>query len=161
MRTLVGRILHSLARYLKERAKKSWEYSQERHRFWLATSEGKIRLGFAVLLYFLLAWGLLDTELKLGLSFLFAGGMAIYSGIIYFRRDAIGLVLAGVILASVLPSFVTPLRESYKSHDWIGVAVLLLVALFIWLVSSYLKNVGRFGQDSTRRRTTGGRNRRR
>ena len=65
--------------------------------------------------------------------------MAIYAGYIYKGREVMGYVLAGVILATVIPSFFPGISESYKQADYIGMFILILFGLLIYYLSSQLK----------------------
>ena len=50
-----------------------------------------------------------------------------------------GYVLAGVVLATAIPSLLPGISESYKNADYIGMLILILVGVFIWHLSSRLK----------------------
>jgi len=128
-----------LIRFIKQRAKESWENSKRVHKKGFSTGEGKIRLVIAVFLLLPFSWQLFATEWKIGLSFLFAGSMAIYAGYIYKGREVLGYVLVGVALATVIPSLLPSISESYKNTDYIGMLILILVGVLIWYLSSQLR----------------------
>ena len=67
--------------------------------------------------------------------------MAIYAGYIYKGREVLGYVLVGVALATVIPSLLPGISESYKNADYIGMLILILVGVLIWYLSSQLKKV--------------------
>ena len=128
-----------LIRFIKQRAKESWKHSKRVHKKGFSTDEGKIRLVIAIFLLLPFSWQLFATEWKIGLSFLFAGSMAIYAGYIYKGREVLGYVLVGVALATVIPSLLPGISESYKNTDYIGMLILILVGVLIWYLSSQLK----------------------
>lgn len=133
-------ILNWLWHKIKIRAKRSWGNNKKIHKRALKKSENRWRLFIAVLLYVIISWALIQDDIKLGLSFLFAGAIAIYAGHIYKDRQAMGLVLVGVALASTLiPSFFPSVKESFKQGDYIGMLILILFGIFFWYFSGQLK----------------------
>ncbi len=133
-----------------QRIRQSWKNSKEAHKKGLQTGEGRIRLLIAVVLLVLFSWQLVSTDMKLGLSFVFAGSMAIYAGHIYKGEEVIGLVLGGVILASVIPTLFPVISESFSNGDYIGIAVLIVLGIVVWLWSDSLKK----GEKPDERRAT-------
>ena len=146
--------MDSLKRYLKKKGKESWRNSKRIHSVWLRKEEGWLRLGISILVLIFISWSLLDTDWKLGFSFIFAGSMAIYSGLIYKSRDVMILVLIGVILGTVVPTLIPSLWESYSNGDYIGAVFLLGLGIVIWLWSSTLKK-GNIPQDWSEKRKVG------
>lgn len=135
MKSMVNWFIQSLKRI----AKGSWENNKKIHKKALKKPEGQWRLAVALTVLIFFSWALIPDEPRLGLSFLFAGLMAIYAGYIYKDRAAIGYVFAGVILATVIPSLLPGISESYKNADYIGMTILILFGFLIWYVSSRLK----------------------
>lgn len=125
--------------FIVRRIKQSWEEAKRIHCCWLKRKEGRTRLGIAILIYCLLSWSLLETDLKLGISFLFSGFVVIYTGVIYKRRDAIAYVIGGVILATtVLPTFLGAWK-AIKNGEWLGAIIVFLLGIFLWYQSSKMK----------------------
>lgn len=125
--------------FLIRRIKQSWDNAKRVHSSRLRTDEGRIRLGIAVLLYVLLSWSILQSDLKLGLSFLFAGFIAIYTGVIYKRRDSFAYVIGGVILATAaIPTFLDAWK-AIKNGEWIGAIIVFCLAVLLWYWSSRMK----------------------
>ncbi|MFC1951054.1 hypothetical protein ACFLXN_01425 [Chloroflexota bacterium] len=133
------KLLPKLVRYLLRRLKGSFVRSRQIHRISLKRKEGWLRLAIAVALAGLIAWQLLRTEFKTGITFCLSSSLAIYSGLIYKSRAAIVLVLVGAMLGVLAFSLVPYLQKSVGSGDYIGVGVVLVVMLSIWLWSSRLK----------------------
>ena len=134
--------------------KRSWENNSEIHRKALKKSEGRWRLFIALLILTFISWAVIPDDIKLGLSFLFAGLMAIYAGYIYRHRSVMGYVFAGVILATIIPSLFPGISESYTNADYIGVLILILFGVLIWYLSSRLKmgEIPTFEEPRTERR---------
>lgn len=133
-------IYNWLIQKISEIAKKSWENSKSIHKKALKKSENRFLLGISIFLYFLISYALLSDDIKLGLSFLFSGGIAIYAGYIYKGTSTMLLVLIGVGLASTLiPSFFPAIKDSYTQRDYIGMIILILFGIFFWYYSSRLK----------------------
>jgi len=65
-----------------------------------------------------------------------------------------GYVLIGVAIASVIPSLLPSISESYKNADYIGVLILILFGVFMWYISSRLKKgeASDFEESETRKR---------
>jgi len=149
-----------LTRKIKSIANRSWGNAKKTHQKGLKKDEGRIRLAIALLVLTLFSWALIPDDTKLGLSFLFAGVMAIYAGYIYKGREVMGLVIAGVILATIIPSLLPSISESYKNVDYIGMFILILFGVFIWYFSSRLKmgEIPTFEESKTTKRRS--RNRR-
>ena len=133
-------ILNWLWRNLINIAIKSWNNNKIIHKKALKKSENILRFFIAIFLYSIISWALIHDDLKLGLSFLFAGAIAIYAGYIYKARQTMGLVLVGVALASTLiPTFFPGIKESFEKGDYIGMVVLILFGILFWYYSSQLK----------------------
>ncbi len=132
-------VINWLIQQIKLRAIRSWANSKRIHQRTLKKTEGQARLAIALIVLVIFSWALIPDDPKLGLSFLFAGSMAIYAGYIYKGREVMGYVLAGVILATVIPSFFPGISESYKQADYIGMFILILFGLLIYYLSSQLK----------------------
>ena len=134
MKDTVVELLKILAGWIKERARNSLQLAMKRHSYWLGKPGGVTRLLIALGLFLLFLWVLFPTDWKLGFSFLLAGSTAIYSGIIYKGEDVIGLVLAGVLLATVIPTLFPAIRDSYAKGDYIGIRLCLnyLKSLFCY-----------------------------
>lgn len=135
-------------------AKRSWENCKKTHKKALRKSEARWCLFVALLLLVIFSWALIPGEPKLGLSFLFAGLMAIYAGYTYKDERVMGYVLIGVILATGIPSLLPGLAESYKKADYIGMTILIFLGIFIWYFSSRLKmgEIPDFEERSVRKR---------
>lgn len=149
-------VLNWLWQTIQIRAKRSWQNSLKIHNKALTKSEGQLRLAIALILVALFSYALIPDNTKLGISFLFAGLMAIYAGYIYKGREVIGLVLVGVALASTLiPSFFPGIKESLNQGDYVGMIVLILFGVFFWYFSGQLKKgeVPEFGERKPRKRT--------
>ena len=124
---------------IKDFAKRSWENNKIVHKKALKKSEGRWCLFIALLVLIIFSWVLIPDAPSLGLSFLFAGSMAIYAGYIYKGEHVMGYVLAGVILATIIPSLLPSISDSYKNADYIGMIILLFLGILIWYYSSRLK----------------------
>ncbi|MBN1160869.1 MAG: hypothetical protein JXA17_02830 [Dehalococcoidales bacterium] len=121
-------------------AKRSWENSKLIHRKALKKPDNRFLLGTAIVLYAIISYALLADDIKLGLSFLFYGGIAIYAGYIYKGTHTMLLVLIGVALASTLiPSFLPAVKDSFIQRDYVGMIILILFGIFFWYYSSRLK----------------------
>jgi hypothetical protein len=130
----------ALGQFIKELAIKSWQNSMESHRRNLKKRENQGRLAMGVLLFILFFLQLLDSDVKLAASFMFAGGMALYTGTIYKGREVMGFVLVGVVLAATLPNMLIPgIRESFAQGNYIGMVVLIGLGIYIFYWSSTLK----------------------
>jgi len=147
-------IINWFTSQIKIRAKRSWENSKTIHRKALKKNEGKTRLVIAIVFLIVFSWALLQDNILLGLSFLYAGSVAIYAGYIYKGREVMGYVLIGVAIASVIPSLLPSISESYKNADYIGVLILILFGVFMWYISSRLKKgeASDFEESETRKR---------
>lgn len=122
-----------------KRLQTSWENAKRIHSYWLKRSEGRWRLLIALLIWVLLSWQLLSTDPKIGISFLFTVGIAIYSGVIYKSREAIAFVVGGVLLGlTVLPTFLGA-WEALKNGEWIATIITFLLGLFLLYWSSTMK----------------------
>jgi len=148
-------ILNWIVQRIKDIASRSWENNKIVHQKALKKSENILRLVIAIFILLIFSYSLIPDVPGLGLSFFFAGLMAIYAGYIYKGEHVMGYVLAGVILASVIPSFLPGISDSYKKSDYIGMLVLILFGMFIWYFSSRLKKgeIPDFEEQSTRKRT--------
>jgi hypothetical protein len=125
--------------FFVRRLKQSWENARRVHLSRLRTDEGRIRLGIAILLYVLLSWAIVQDDLRLGFSFVFAGFIAIYTGVIYKRRDSFAYVIGGVILATaVLPTFLDAWK-AIKNGEWIGAIIVFCLGILLWFWSSRMK----------------------
>lgn len=140
-----------MRQFIKERAVKSWQNSLRSHRFYLKKDENKLRLAIAAGLFLYFFTYLLDTDWKLAVSFMFAGGMALYSGVVYKGREVMGFVLVGVVLAATLPNVLVPgIRESFSQGNYVGTAILIGVGIYLFNSSSTLKK-GSIPEDWTKR----------
>lgn len=133
------KVLNWLWQKAKIIAKRSWENNKKVHKKALMKSENWLRLFIAILIFVIFTWGLMTDTPRIGLSFLFAGAMAIYAGYIYKGEEVMGYVLVGVLLAAAIPGLLPGLSESYKNGDFIGMLILILFGIFIWYYSSRLK----------------------
>ncbi len=125
---------------IQVRVTRSWYNNKLVHKRALKKSENVLRLGIAVLLYVMVSWAIVQDDVRLGLSFVFAGALAIYAGHIYKGRQTMGLVLIGVAIASTLiPSFFPSIKDAFKQGDYIGMLVFILFGLFFWYYSGQLK----------------------
>jgi len=126
--------------WLIERLKTSLQNAFEVHSRSLQKSEGWARLGIALLIYTFVSWSLLDSNIKIGVSFLFSGFMVIYSGIIYKGRYVMAFVIGGVFLGlTVLPTFIGAWK-SIRAGDWIGAMFVIFLGILLWLWSSRMKS---------------------
>lgn len=126
--------------WLIEHLKTSLQNAFEVHSRSLRKSEGWARLGIALLIYTFVSWSLLDSNIKIGGSFLFSGFMVIYSGIIYKGRYVMAFVIGGVFLGlTVLPTFVG-VWKSIRAGDWIGAMFVIFLGILLWLWSSRMKS---------------------
>jgi len=119
--------------------KQSWENAKRVHHSRLRTDEGRFRLGIAILLYVLSSWAILQDDLKLGFSFIFAGFIAIYTGVIYKRRDSFAYVIGGVILATVVIPTLLDAWKAIKNGEWIGAIIVFCLGVLLWYWSSRMK----------------------
>lgn len=125
--------------WLIDRLNRSIRNSLRIHNYWLRRSEGLVRLGIASLIYFLLLSSLFSTSTLLGLSFLFSGFIAIFTGVIYKSRDAMSYVLGGVLLGTTVLPTLLGAWEATKEGDWIGALIVFALGIFLWLQSSRMK----------------------
>jgi hypothetical protein len=120
-------------------AKASFENAIKIHKYHLRKQSGWYNLIFAIIIYLAFAASLVSSDIKIGLSFIFSGFMALYTGVIYKGEHVMGYVLVGVILGTtVLPT----LSEGWKSGihgDWISAIVVFCLGVYLWVQSSRLK----------------------
>jgi uncharacterized integral membrane protein len=131
--------MNSVINWVKGVIERSWQNNKKIHKKALKKSENRWRLFVAMLILVLFSWALIPDEPKMGLSFLFAGSMAIYAGYIYKGEMVMGYVLAGVVFATVIPLLLPGISEAYKNADYVGMLILILLGVFIWYLSSRLK----------------------
>ena|GEM_PF-5726840 len=81
----------------------------------------------------------INSDIKLGLSFAFAGFMAIYTGVIYKGGHVIVFVIVGIILAMPVPPMVLEGLKLGIRGDWISAITLFILGLCLWILSSRLK----------------------
>ena len=124
---------------IKEIATRSWANNKKVHKKALKKPENIVLLLAALFILAIFSYALIPDEPRLGLSFLFAGSMAIYAGYIYKGMHVMGYVLSGVILATVISSLLPGISNSYKRADYIGVIILISFGFLIWYISSRLK----------------------
>jgi hypothetical protein len=83
---------------------------------------------------------LFESNWKNGISLLFSGSTAIFSGVIYKGRNVMALVVAGVLIgATVLPVFLGA-WNSISGGDTVGALITAAVGVFIWIYSATLKS---------------------
>jgi len=134
-----------------------WANSKRTHSSRLTTKEGRSRLAIALLLYLVLSWVLIQDERRLGLSSVFAGFVAIYSGVIYKRQEAFAYVVGGVLLATAVIPTLTDAYETFKNGEWLGAVIILALGVLLWYWTSRMKAgeppiVGKIGASHRRGR---------
>lgn len=125
--------------WLIKRLRISIRNSKKIHSYWLRRNEGLVRLVIALLIYIILLPSLFGTSILLGLSFLFSGFIAIFTGVIYKGRDVMAYVLGGVLLGmTVLPTLFGA-WDAVQEGDWIGAIIVFFLGVFLWLWSTRMK----------------------
>ena len=110
------------------------------HKRYLRKSNGLYILLFSGLIYFILSYALIKSDIKIGISFIFSGFIAIFTGAIYKYDNAIGYVLGGCALATViLPTFLGA-WESFQGGDWIGALIVFGLGIILWIYSNRMKS---------------------
>lgn len=131
--------MSGIRNWLLKRFKKSLENAKKVHSYWLSKSEGRILLLIAVFLWVIFSYALIQDNLKIGISFMLAGLMVIYSGAIYRDERVMGIVVVGVFIATLVPQFISDAWDTFKYGDWVSTVILLVLAIFLWYWSSVMK----------------------
>lgn len=112
---------------------------KKRHSAKLQSPENRLRLGIAFVLIPMIASSLLQTDWRLGLSFVTAGATAIWFGYVYKGRDVIGLVLVGVIIGTI-PGILFPDAVNVaQTGDIMGAVIILAFGVFFYYLADQYK----------------------
>ncbi len=111
----------------------------KRHRPKLGDGENIFRLFISLFLLYFVSRALLETDWRLGISFIFAGLTAIWFGYVYRGREVIGLVLVGVIVASIVTILAPDAWKALSTGDFIGAAVIVVLMIYFYLQSREYK----------------------
>ena len=111
----------------------------KRHRKKLQKGENILRLTISIFLLYVFSKALLETDWRLGISFIFAGLTAVWFGYVYRGREVIGLVLVGVIIGSLVTALAPDAWEAFSSGDFIGAAVIVGIMIYLYVVSREYK----------------------
>jgi hypothetical protein len=147
----MSRVLRTATEFIAQKLAESWHSSSQRHSRWLKKDSGKRRLVLSVFLYVVLTAALIESDLKLGISFAFAGLAAICSGWIYKNDRVMLLVLAGVAIATVPTLLLLQAKIAFSHADWISVILLAGLGIAFWNWSRTLKR-GEMPQEWTERK---------
>ena len=111
----------------------------KRHRDKLREPENVIRLLISVFIMYIIAWSLLETDRRLGFSFIVAGITAIWFGYVYRGREVMGLVLVGVIVGTLVTLLAPSAWKAFSSGDIAGAVIILALISFFYYISSQYK----------------------
>ena len=112
---------------------------KKRHRSKLRKGENLLRLGISIFILYFISKALLETDWRLGLSFIVAGLTAIWFGYIYRGREVMGLVLIGVIIGSLVTLLAPDAWQAFSSGDFIGFAFIVFLMFFFYYISREYK----------------------
>jgi hypothetical protein len=119
---------------------RSYKNAIKIHKRNLKKDSGVYILLGSLFIYLILSWSLINSDIKIGLSFIFSGFIAIYTGAIYKYHNVIGYVLVGCALASVIiPTFLGA-WESFQGGDWIGALIVFVFGIILWIYSNQMKS---------------------
>jgi len=124
---------------LTELAQIIYDNYNERHRSKLRKGENLLRLGISIFILFFISKALLETDWRLGLSFIVAGLTAIWFGYIYRGREVMGLVLIGVIIGSLVTLLAPDAWQAFSSGDFVGGAIIVFLMAFFYFISREYK----------------------
>ncbi len=128
-----------MIRFLTKILQRFWLKHKRLHVKRLRRQENQIRLGIALVFYGLIVWAIIQDDVMLGLSFMLAGGIAIFTGAIYKSKEVMWLVLVGVAIGTVVPTLARDALDSYGNGDYVGAIILIVFAVFFWLLASSFK----------------------
>ena len=111
----------------------------KRHRKKLQKGENVLRLTISIFILYVFSKALLETDWRLGISFIFAGLTAIWFGYIYRGREVMGLVLVGVIIGTLVTALAPDAWKAFSSGDFIGAAVIVGIMIYLYLISREYK----------------------
>lgn len=111
----------------------------KRHRNKLQKGENVLRLIIALFILYILSKALLGTDWRLGVSFVIAGLTAVWFGYIYRGREVMGLVLVGVIIGTLVTALAPDAWQALSSGDFIGVAVIISIMIYLYFTSREYK----------------------
>lgn len=111
----------------------------KRHRNRLGKGENMLRLIISIFILYIFSKTLLETDWKLGVSFIIAGLTAIWFGYIYRGRDVMGLVLVGVIIGTLVTALAPDAWKALSGGDFIGAVVIGSLMIYLYFKSRELK----------------------
>lgn len=117
----------------------TYDNYKKRHRSKLRKGENLLRLGISIFILYFISKALLETDWRLGLSFVVAGLTAIWFGYIYRGREVMGLVLIGVIIGSLVTLLAPDAWQAFSSGDFIGLAFIVFLMFFFYYISREYK----------------------
>lgn len=116
-----------------------YENFNRRHRSKLGKKENILRFFISIFILYIFSKALLETDWRLGASFIFAGATAVWFGYIYRGRDVMGLVLVGVILGSLVSALAPDAWKALSSGDFIGAVIVIGIMGYLYFASREFK----------------------
>ena len=117
----------------------AYDNFNKRHRVRLRKRENILRLMISIFIFYIFSKALLDTDWRLGLSFIFASLTAIWYGYIYRGRDVMGLVFVGVVIGSLVTVLAPDAWRALSGGDFIGAAAIVGIMIYFYFTSRELK----------------------
>jgi len=111
----------------------------KRHRKRLQKGENVLRLIISIFILYVFSKALLETDWRLGVSFIFTGLTAMWFGYVYRGREVMGLVLVGVIIGTLVTALAPDAWKAFSSGDLIGAAVIVGIMIYLYLISREYK----------------------
>jgi hypothetical protein len=134
-----GRTTSQLRETVRTHWKRSWSNTKRVYKRSLKKPEGWLSLVIAVVLLPYLVRYLFPISWTLSISFLVSGLVAIYSGYIFKSPFVLIIVCVGVVLGSEAGRLFLAAGGQLKAGDYIGAAVILAFAVYVWVWSNNLK----------------------
>ncbi len=111
----------------------------KRHRKRLQKSENVIRLGISIFILYAFSRALLESDWRLGISFIIAGLTAIWFGYIYRGRDVMVLVFIGVVIGTFITVLTPNAWSAFSSGDIISVIIIVGLIMYFYKLSNEYK----------------------
>lgn len=111
----------------------------KRHRHRLSDGTNVLRLIISIIIFFFFSQALLESDWRLGLSYVFSGFIAIWFGYIYRNEVVMGLVLVGVVIGSLVTVLAPQAWKAFSAGDYIGAAVIVFLMIFFFSISREYK----------------------
>lgn len=111
----------------------------KRHRHRLSDGTNILRLIISIIIYFFFCKALLESDWRLGISYVVSGFIAIWFGYIYRNEVVMGLVLVGVIIGSLVTVLAPEAWKAFSAGDYIGAAIIVFLMIFFFVIASQYK----------------------